>query len=45
MPVDGAVDQPVRGHLLDVLLDDRGERGGEDAVLLRHLVLPASTLP
>ena len=37
--VDRAVDQPVRRHLLDVLAIDRRERRGEDAILLRKLVL------
>ena len=40
MPSMRAVDQAVGGHFLDVLAIDRGERRGEDAVLLRDLVLP-----
>ena len=38
--VDGAVDQAVRRHFIDVLALDGRERGGEDAILLGDLVLP-----
>ena len=40
-PVDGAVDQAVRRHFVDVLAIDRGKRRRKDAILLRDLVLPA----
>ena len=37
--VDGAVDQPVRRHVVDVFAIDRGERRREHAILLLDLVL------
>ena len=39
-PVDGAVDQAVRRHFVDVLAIDRGKRRRKDAILLRDLILP-----
>jgi hypothetical protein len=38
-PLDAAVDQPLGRDFLDVLTVDRAQRRGEDAILLRDLVL------